>query len=82
MVFAIELVEVYFDGFVGMSSVFGSAEGADERVLMALVVETDHVDFLSLMSFLLAIDVLDYIAGHLHLHQRNIIIQSIFNCSS
>lgn len=45
-----------------------SAQRADERLFVALGVETYEVYFLALMAFLGALDVLDNIAGNFFFH--------------
>jgi hypothetical protein len=70
---SVEVVEVYFDGFVGVSAVFGGAEGADEGVVVALPVQTDQVYLLSRVPGLLAVDVFYDVARNLRLHSQRYI---------
>ena len=68
LILAIEFIEVDFDGFVVMASVFRGTEGADEGVLVAFAIEADQIYFLSLVIVLSALDVFDDIAGDLLFH--------------
>jgi len=67
-VLVMQFIEVYFDGFVGVASVLGCAERADEGMLVALGIKADEVDFLTLMPLLGALDVLDDVSGGLLFH--------------
>jgi len=73
LILAIELVEIDFDGFVGVPFVLGGAKGADEGVLVALGIETDEVDLLIIVAFLWAMDVLDNVGGNFCFHNKRFI---------
>lgn len=86
LVLAVELVQVDLDGFVGVAPMAGSAQGADQRVFVALAVQADQVDLFVAVAFLRAVDVLYYVGGDFGLHcQRYILkwrINKNINCSS
>lgn len=68
LILPIELIEIDLDRFVGMSAMFGSTKRANERVIMAFGVETDQVDLLAFVAFLLALDIFYYVTWDLLLH--------------
>lgn len=68
LVLSMQFIQIYFDGFVGVASMLGSAKGADKGVLMAFCVEADEVNFFSLMSFLGALNILDDVGGDFLFH--------------
>ena len=53
---------------------FGGTEWADKWMFVALWVEADEIDFLSLMSLFFALDIFDDVAGYLLFHMTKIYI--------
>jgi hypothetical protein len=63
-----QLVEVYFDGLVGVSPVLRGTQGTDEGLFVAFGIEADEVDLLALVSFPGALNVFNDVAGNLLFH--------------
>lgn len=64
---------MHLEGLVGVSLVaMGGAEGADERGVGAVSVETDQVHLLALVLRLPALHVLYHVRRHLRLHLTKI----------